>query len=620
METWESDLEDDECEVEPEVNAEDTHENDTLEAQVGRASWTDIGNLQTDPRAQAGAMPDNTCPAFLMPAFRDESLLNWFLFYVPLSLISDICKATNDAAKKISWTAHEPWKTLRPGEFLRWAGVWILMTVYPLACGGRRLYWRGLLKFARYIPERRFENILRAFTLPQYTKEDPEWGGDGRQFYKDQKYDKFQEVRKFTDTMRKQFQNAMKPGGWLCIDESMFSWLGRALKLPGWKVIKRKPHPIGLEAKTTACAVVGVIIDYEFQEGTAAMAHFEYIDRTNRSSAWLLRLTKHWHNSEPRTVIADAAFAQVRAAVALKRIGGLYLIGNVKGCHKFFPQSALRQECGEYERGKLVCLTKKMTVGTGTDAVTVYATGWRCTGSMVVTYVHTGGTNAQGTDRTKRKYTQMTDGSITTNTYYVKRPKVSSEYQTRKGEIDGHNYRMQSGKGVGSLEKVCITRNTKGRIFISIISWVLINIFLLKKFFVWGGDEKKTPAAFQESIAMALIHNQLIGEDERYPGHDISNNDDDTGRLNDMAFCVKRPQYKENVCRHCYNRTTVYICKNCSAPKRPKLRADKGPKGGAKYSESGYMRFCRHGGCYAKHDCGNVPKRRTKAQMQSRVN
>ena len=155
-------------------------------------------------------------------------------------------------------------------------------------------------------------------------------------------------------------------------------------------MIKRKPHPIGLEAKTTACAVVGVLIDFEFQEGTKPMAFFEYINRTNRSSAWLLRLTKAWHNTEARTVIADAAFAQVRVAVALKRIDGLYIIGNVKGCTKFFCKNELKAECPEYERNKLVCMTKKMTVGTGFDAVTVYGTGWLCTGEMVVTYVHTG--------------------------------------------------------------------------------------------------------------------------------------------------------------------------------------------------------------------------------------
>jgi hypothetical protein len=251
---------------------------------------------------------------------------------MPLPLISLIVTATNEKAKDISWPRQQPWRHLRTGEFMRWLGMWILMTVYPISHGGRRAHWRGVLKFTQHMSEHRFENTLRAFTLPQHEQSDPKWwGGQGRPHYMEKKFDKFQEVRFFTDEMRKSFQNALKPGGWLCIDESMFSWLGRALKLPGWKIIKRKPHPIGLESKTTACAVVGALIDFEFQEGILPMGTFECVNETNRSSAWLLRLTKHWHDTEQRAVIADAAFAQVRVAVALMRTGGLYLIGNVKG-------------------------------------------------------------------------------------------------------------------------------------------------------------------------------------------------------------------------------------------------------------------------------------------------
>jgi hypothetical protein len=36
--TWESDLGDDECKVEPEVDEEELNDNGTLEAQAGRAS------------------------------------------------------------------------------------------------------------------------------------------------------------------------------------------------------------------------------------------------------------------------------------------------------------------------------------------------------------------------------------------------------------------------------------------------------------------------------------------------------------------------------------------------------------------------------------------------------
>jgi hypothetical protein len=164
--------------------------------------------------------------------------------------------------------------------------------------------------------------------------------------------------------------------------------------------MKRKPHPIGLESKATARAVVGALIDFEFQEGTLPMGTFECVNETNRSSARLLRLTKHLHNTEQRAVIADAAFAQVRVAVALTRTGGLHLIGNAKGCTKCFCKPELKEETPACERNKLVCKTKKITLGAGTNAVTVHRTGWRCTGDMVATHVHTGGTTAVGQSQT----------------------------------------------------------------------------------------------------------------------------------------------------------------------------------------------------------------------------
>ena len=613
VETWESDAEDDENEAEPDVDGDDNDDNGSLEAQFARGTWEDVPRLATDPRAAGGPMPENIAPAFLMPSYREEPLLSWFLFYMPLSVIAEMCAATNNAAKDIAWSRDNRWKHLRTGEFLRWVGLWVLMTVYPLAGGERGTYWRGMLKFQQYMAEKRFESILRAFTLPQYKHADRGWGGQGRPFYEEKKYDKFQETRKFTDYMRKQFRKALKLGGWFCIDESMVSWLGRALKLPGWKVIKRKPHPIGLEAKTLACAVAGVLVDFEFQEGTVPMGYFEYVDTTNRSSAWLLRLTKAWHNTEQRTVIADAAFAQVRAAVALMRTGGLYFIGNVKGCTKFFCKQELKDECGNYERDEVVCLTKKITLGGGADAVTVYGTGWRCTGDMVVAYVHTGGMNAEGSDRTKRKYTQMSDGKINTTSYHVKRPKVSSEYQHRMGAIDAHNYRRQFGKGVGALEKVCVTNSTKDRIFISIVSWVLINIYLIRKYFMWGGEDKENPSEFQQKVALALINNQLLSESQRDhdadPEYDLA--------INDLHYCRKHPEYKKNLCKYCYRHKTVYYCVKCRKPKEPKLRRESGPKGGRKYTSAGYMHFCKHGGCFLKHKCGEVPRRRSKAQMSA---
>ena len=135
-------------------------------------------------------------------------------------------------------------------------------------------------------------------------------------------------------------------------------------------------------------------------------------------------------------------------------------------------KKALRGETPAYQRNRLICMTKKGTANTGPFAdapLALYATGWRCTGNMVCTYIHTGGCTTTGSDRIKRKYTQMSSGNITSRSYHVKRPKVSSEYQERMGAIDNHNWRRQSSKGVQALEKVWVSRATKDRVFINVV-------------------------------------------------------------------------------------------------------------------------------------------------------
>ena len=611
--TWESDAEDDENEECPD-NLDGADDEDLGgDRELERLIWVNCGRLLTDQRARLNSMPESITPHWNLANFRDENWLNWFLHYMPLTLISEITRATNTSAMTIEWPAERQWTRLKTGEFLRWLGLWLLMTVYPVIGNSRRSYWRGILNFGKYMSEARFEGILRAFALPQYRHDEPGWGGPARELYELKNFDPFFETRKFCDAMRTHFRDAMRPGGWLCIDESMFSWLGRALKLPGWKVVKRKPHPIGLEAKTTACAMTGMLIDYEFQEGKDAMGLFEFVDAHNKSTSWLLRLTKRWHGEEKRTVVADAAFAQVRAAVALYKVGGLFLIGNVKGARKFFPQAELREECGEYERDKLVCLTKKAVLKiSDTENLDLFATGWRCTGDMVVTYVHTGGINTVGSDRVKRKYHQLQTGVVNVERYHVKRPKVSAEYQRQMGAIDGHNFRRQSGRGTTSLEKVCVTRNSKDRIFINIVGWIVVNLYLAKKYFEWGGSPERSTAEVQEAIAFALIKNQWYAE----RGQDMGDSDDER-QVNNPANCAKHPKYNSNLCKFCHKRKTIYICKACSTPKAPKVRRDRGRvHGTVKYTRGGYMHFCK-GECFDKHVCGSTRQRRPRNYRQN---
>ena len=46
VDAWESDLEDDECELEPEVDADEA--DGSLDAQRGRAQWTDVDTMRAD--------------------------------------------------------------------------------------------------------------------------------------------------------------------------------------------------------------------------------------------------------------------------------------------------------------------------------------------------------------------------------------------------------------------------------------------------------------------------------------------------------------------------------------------------------------------------------------------
>lgn len=213
-----------------------------------------------------------------------------------------------------------------------------------------------------------------------------------------------------------------------------------------------------------------------------------------------------------------------------------------------------------------------------------------------------------GSDRKKRKYHQSRDGNVNVETYHVKRPKVSSEYQPQMGAIDGHNFRRQPGRGAASLEKVCVTRSAKDRIFINIVGWVLVNIYLATKYFVWNGEARKSLAEVQEKVAMSLVNNQWLSEGD----HEASPAESTETPLNDISHCKRHPTYASNLCRHCRKHKTVFYCAQCSNPKAPKLRRDRGRISGAeKHQRGGYMHFCK-GECFLRHKCGNVRDRRPR--------
>jgi hypothetical protein len=84
------------------------------------------------------------------------------------------------------------------------------------------------------------------------------------------------------------------------------------------------------------------------------MKHHPFVKEVNKSSAWCLGLCQPWFNSW-RTLVADAAFGQVRMVVAMLE-KGIYTLCNVKQCHKLFPKKYLKDNTPAFT-GNSVCTT-----------------------------------------------------------------------------------------------------------------------------------------------------------------------------------------------------------------------------------------------------------------------
>ena len=216
----------------------------------------------------------------------------------------------------------------------------------------------------------------------------------------------------------------------------------------------------------------------------------------------------------------------------------------------------------------------------------------------------------------------MSNGDTHTGAYRVKRPKVSAEYQSKMGAVDSHNFRRQSGRGTKALEKVCVTRSGKDRVYINMVGWVMTNTYLCKKFFEWNGEEKKTSQEVQEAVALALTANQWGAEALNNRDSTLSSSSPEEA-TNGPSKCVKHPHGNANFCKYCYKHKTQFVCIGCSNPQGTKTRRNRGRINTdvSKISRPGYMHFliflnllllfCK-GECYRKHNCGHVPSRRPR--------
>jgi len=115
--------------------------------------------------------------------------------------------------------------------------------------------------------------------------------------------DSLYQIRGYLDAFNANLADALSPGRYLCVDESMNQWLGHGM--PNLKKIPRKPHPVGQEFKTVADAKTCCIIRLDLT-GDSVVKEFDD-QYSMKTIATVCRLMSPWFSSG-RTIIADSWF------------------------------------------------------------------------------------------------------------------------------------------------------------------------------------------------------------------------------------------------------------------------------------------------------------------------
>lgn len=128
--------------------------------------------------------------------------------------------------------------------------------------------------------------------------------------------DPLYQPRSFLKAFNDHMATTMRPGRYMCVDESMNQWLGEGM--PNLKKVPRKPHSIGQEYKTIADNVTCVIMRMDFCGDPTQRKPRPTEDRS--IVATVKRLTEPWHHSG-RVIIADSWFGSPEMARKLMDVG-----------------------------------------------------------------------------------------------------------------------------------------------------------------------------------------------------------------------------------------------------------------------------------------------------------
>ena len=381
--------------------------------------------------------------------------------------------------------------TVSYGEFLRWIGIWILMSTVDGA--DRRSFWStnkldpfhgAPFRVTSYMSRRRFDSIL---TNLGYTKEDPP-------SYRD----RFWEVRPMLEMWNTNMANNFSPSWINCIDESMSKWVNE-YTCPGFMFVPRKPWPFGNEYHDAGCAHSDIIWALDLREGKDRPTNLgnKEFDDLGKTTGILLRLTKSvW--SSGKVFVLDSGFCVLQAIVELKKKGvfAAALIKKRRYWPKHVPGDEIIQHFAEKEVGDVDALKGEL------DGVPFYIHAMKepdYTMMLMSTY----GTLTRMGETKRRHYTEDRVKKVKEFKY----PEVIYNHYSYRDMIDNHNlYRIHPI----SMEETWMTMRWPNRVFCFVLAVAVVNIQNAACYFL--NKEKLDALNSRRQIAKALIFNRHLDE------------------------------------------------------------------------------------------------------------
>jgi hypothetical protein len=296
------------------------------------------------------------------------------------------------------------------------------------------------------------------------------------------------------------------PGPDLVVDECMSAYTGLQSKHvkhgnPSRICIPRKPESVGVESKTLADGMSGVLIRIDPREELHIQRGKKWEELGSGTGA-PLRLMEPWFFTK-RRLTGDSAFSSFKLLDELKQ-RNIYYQGIVKSAHKKFPKLYMMEwATKKAKRGDFIQFSANLPGDRGK----VYATCWKDKrDKQVITNCSPLG---PGNDVEKKRHRVVTiDGIATTERYdkVVKCPRHVEDIFKYFSVIDVHDHYRQ---GSLRLEKSWVTKKWWHRMFCTLYGMTITDAFLAARYEHESDPHAKGSSPDFTDFLQVLMHEMI---------------------------------------------------------------------------------------------------------------